>query len=348
MSSPLRCWERGSTSRRPSVSCSCAPLVGDPLYPAVGPRAAQGGGKESPHSDRPDWPAQEGVSVRGSPSSSRRCPPRSRCGTGRSGVPVPTGRMLDGPDRQSQELILENLREAAARARSAGSRARLLGLEDHVDLVGFIEQTRHNLESLYRGGRSWTQLRRDARRSTETAADAGFEERVLKTLGRLRHLDDPERVEFLLRRSSRRRAPSLEAFDVRNRRLLTMLAWGLGSGSTPSVESIDVFFEALWPERQVRRELAEFLAALDERSRVTAEPSMLDPTFPLVPHARYSRQEVVAALGLATGVSRRSPRAASSGYPRLRATSSSSISRRPNATTTPTTMYRDASRSSRL
>ena len=79
-----------------------------------------------------------------------------------------------------------------------------------------------------------------------------------------------------------------------------MLAWGLGSG-TAKAESLDDFFAAVWQEGAVRHELLELLDVLDDRSRTRAAPSVLPPEIPLTLHARYSRQEVVAALGFGGG-----------------------------------------------
>jgi hypothetical protein len=80
-----------------------------------------------------------------------------------------------------------------------------------------------------------------------------------------------------------------------------MLAWGLGSGA--GVEgSISGFFRTLWQEAAVRNELLELLDVLDDRSRTRAAPSVLPPEIPLTLHARYSRQEVIAALGFGDGI----------------------------------------------
>src|SRR5204862_6675799 len=49
------------------------------------------------------------------------------------------------------------------------------------------------------------------------------------------------------------------------------------------------------------QELAELIDTLNARSRTRATPSVLAPEIPLTLHARYSRQEVVAALGFADG-----------------------------------------------
>jgi hypothetical protein len=80
-----------------------------------------------------------------------------------------------------------------------------------------------------------------------------------------------------------------------------MLAWGLGSGGA-GVKSLDEFFVALWHEGAVTSELVQLLDVSDNRSRTRGAPSVLPPEIPLTLHARYSRQEVVAALQFRAGV----------------------------------------------
>jgi len=80
-----------------------------------------------------------------------------------------------------------------------------------------------------------------------------------------------------------------------------MLAWGLGSG-TAQQESLSDYFRSLWREAAVRQEFLELLDTVDARSRTRSAPSVLPAEIPLTLHARYSRQEVVAALGFAAGV----------------------------------------------
>ncbi len=211
---------------------------------------------------------------------------------------LPAGCTVD-LDRQSREIVLDNLKAAVRRSRWATLVQDLRTEPDEVTLSEFLERHDHRLEDVYLPG-SWTALRRDAGRATAAVSDDGLEGRTLKALGRLTHLDDPERVAFYLDVLSTERPPSEASFDDRRRRLLTMLAWGLGSG-TGGHASLDAFFDSLWREEAVRAELRELLTLIDERSRTPASPSLLAPEIPLNLHARYSRQEIVAALGFAEG-----------------------------------------------
>lgn len=211
---------------------------------------------------------------------------------------LPAGCTVD-LDRQSREIVLDNLKAAVRRSRWATLVQDLRTEPDEVTLGEFLKRHDHRLEDVYRSG-SWTALRRDAGRGTAAASDGELERSTLKALGRLTHLDDPERVAFYLEVLSAHHAPREAAFDERQRRLLTMLSWGLASGAGGHA-SLDAFFDALWREEAVRIELRELLMLIDERSRTPASPSLVAPEIPLNLHARYSRQEIVAALGFADG-----------------------------------------------
>lgn len=212
---------------------------------------------------------------------------------------LPAGCTVD-LDRQSREIIIGNLKDAVRRSRWTTLVADLRSAPDGVELDEFLELYDHRLADVYRQNRSWTDLQRDAGRPIPAAANPGLETPTLRALGRLNHIDDPERVAFYRAVLGAQHPPRLEAFDDRQQRLLTMLAWALGSG-TSGVRSVDEFFAELWHERAVRTELDQLLAAVDRRSTTRTVPSVLAPEIPLMLHARYSRPEILAALGVGTG-----------------------------------------------
>ncbi len=212
---------------------------------------------------------------------------------------LPAGCTVD-LDRQSREIVLDNLKAAVRRSRWATLVKDLRSEPTDVGFGDFLDRHDHRLEDVYRGG-SWTRLQRDAGRSAAARVGGDAEARTLKALSRLTHIDDPERVAFYGGLLQANRPPQEANLDVRHRRLLTMLAWGLGSGSGAH-DSLDAFFVSLWSQDAVRNELGELLELLDRRSRTPASPSLLEPEIPLTHHARYSRQEIVAALGSADGV----------------------------------------------
>jgi len=213
---------------------------------------------------------------------------------------LPAGCTVD-LDRQSREIVLDNLRAAVRRSRWASLVSDLRSDPDAGDLATFLERHDHRVEDVYRSGRSFTELQRDAGIETPAPVDPSIETACLRALGRLTHIDDPERVNLYRDLLRTDQPPSPDGLDVRTTRLLTMLAWGLGSGGS-GAETVASYFVALWRERAIREELIQLLDVLDARSSTSASPSDLPAEIPLTLHARYSRAEVVAALGYGEGV----------------------------------------------
>ena len=213
---------------------------------------------------------------------------------------LPAGCTVD-LDRQSQEIILENLRSAVRRSRWATLVADLRSEPDGISLSDFLDKHDHRLEDVYKSGRSWTSLRRQAGHTAPASSDIEFERQTLRALARLTHIDDPERIDFYRGMLLESDPPSAGSVDERLRRLLTMLAWDLGSGPSPYT-SLDDYYLALWLEEAPRLELVELFDLLDARSTTRSSPSALAPEVPLALHARYTRSDVLAALRVGDGV----------------------------------------------
>jgi hypothetical protein len=170
--------------------------------------------------------------------------------------------------------------------------------------------------------------------------DEAIEGRALRGLSQMTHIDDPERVEFYRAILRDDVPPRSVAADERHRRLLTMLAWDLGSANSGQ-ESLDAFFATLWRERAARLELDELLGCLDTRSTVKGAPSHLAPEVPLTLHARYTRAELVAALGIREGVKPMVPQAGLIWAERAKSDVFFVDLRKAERDYSPTTMYRD-------
>ncbi|MGO9900113.1 MAG: DUF3427 domain-containing protein [Solirubrobacteraceae bacterium] len=253
---------------------------------------------------------------------------------------LPAGCTID-LDRQSREIILDNLRAAVRRSRWATLVSDLQSEQDDIGLGQFLKRHDHRLEDVYRQTRSWTILRRQAGRTTLPAVNDDLERRALRALSQMTHIDDPERVAFyraVLQDASP--PPRLELFDERHRRLLTMLAWDLGSG-VGGWSLVEEFLAALWPERAVRDELVELVELLDERSAIRSRPSAVVPEIPLTVHARYTRAEIVAALGMRDGVKPMVPQAGLLWVPQAESDVFFVDLQKAERDYSPTTMYRD-------
>jgi hypothetical protein len=121
---------------------------------------------------------------------------------------------------------------------------------------------------------------------------------------------------------------------------MTMLAWGLGSGAAGHAD-VGEFLAALWREDAVRDELFQLLHVIDQRSATPSSPSLLPPEIPLTLHARYSRNEVVAALGFGEGVKPKMTREGILWVPQAKSDVFFVDLRKAERDYSPTTMYRD-------
>lgn len=156
----------------------------------------------------------------------------------------------------------------------------------------------------------------------------------------VRHLRDAL-AEVVDRGGPRRRGGARRHQALRVPRTeVTMLAWGLGSGGSGH-GTLGDYLAALWCEVAVRGELLEILDSLDARSQTVAAPSPLSPEIPLTVHARYSRQEIVAALGFGSGVKPKVTQGGILWIPEVRSDVFFVDLQKAERDYSPTTMYRD-------
>ncbi len=195
-------------------------------------------------------------------------------------------------DRQSQELIVENLKGQIAN-RWAQMVAELRSYGDQ-DLETFLRESGLELaDILRRGSHSWTRLRRDAGLATPPGGER--EEKLLKRVRALAHVDDPARAstyDKLLGDD----APAYGEMSELERRMADMLFFSLwpDGGGHPSIEAGLATMRA---ERAARAEMSKVVdIAFSAARHITVDPIDL-PGVPLKVHARYQREEVLAALG---------------------------------------------------
>ncbi len=199
-------------------------------------------------------------------------------------------------DPIAQQVVLRSIRESLPSTWPARV-AELRSLGD-VDLATFLAESGLDLEDIYAGGRSWMALRTAA---GLPVPDPGEEDAaLLRAVGRLSHVDDPVRIAAYRSLLAGVEPPDLESLDVRDRRLARML---LGSLSTlPAASPLAAGLAQVWAHPQVRAEALELLGLLSERmSHVGADLGPALGGVPLRVHARYTRIEVLAALGAGAG-----------------------------------------------
>jgi superfamily II DNA or RNA helicase/HKD family nuclease len=197
-------------------------------------------------------------------------------------------------DQQSQAIVLENLRfQVASRWQHLVSELRSLR-EPGISLEDFVEESGVELSDiLRRGSRSWTELRRAA--GMPTADGSTWEKPLLKRVRAFAHVDDPQRAEAYRRLMSGNLA-SAAAASADERRLGEMLyysLWSDGGGFASYADGLS----ALRDEPALRSEIAEVVDyAYDSARRITIGLTGKLADIPLRVHARYQREEILAAL----------------------------------------------------
>jgi superfamily II DNA or RNA helicase/HKD family nuclease len=197
-------------------------------------------------------------------------------------------------DQVAREIVLRSIREAIPSTwRERCDELRSVG---DVDLRDYLESSGLDLEDIYAGGHSWSEMRRHTGCSTEAAGPA--ENLLLRAVGRMLHIDDDDRLDTYPRFLREDRPPSLDRLSSREQRMLRMLV-----SSITSLGASATFADALaqvWAHPQVRAELIEVLELLRERVAYLDHPlGLID--VPLAVHSRYTRTEVLAAFAVGQG-----------------------------------------------
>jgi len=202
-------------------------------------------------------------------------------------------------DSVATEVVLRSLREAIpTRWPAKVDELRSLHREHpDIELGEFLTESGLDLDDVYDGGRGWSDLRAAA--GVELATPGPAEAILRKAIGRLLHVDDDERLGTYIDLLSSPRRPGVTALPERSRRLLHMLVASLADQALTKDASLDDAVDLLWSHPQVRQELVELFLVLRGRIDHLHRPLDTHPECPLQIHARYSRIEIMAALGLA-------------------------------------------------
>jgi superfamily II DNA or RNA helicase/HKD family nuclease len=198
-------------------------------------------------------------------------------------------------DRVARDIILENVARAVGSTfQSLVTALRDLGRD--VSLGEFLSEAEVESDRIYRNGRTWMSLRREAGLSTPASGPKSV---VLgRGLSRIQHLDDPEWI-AALRGSIGAASGSRRRFTEQQSRALTGIAFTLFGQAAP--ETIPEMIEALSRNPDICAEALELATLLENRIRHVTTPleevlGWREPV-PLALHAQYSLDETLAALG---------------------------------------------------
>lgn len=202
-------------------------------------------------------------------------------------------------DRVARQIVLDNLRQAIG-SRFATLVRELRSIGRPVTLREFLTEAAIDAEDVYRSrGWSWTRLQEEA--GLLAKSPGASDERLLLGASRLLHTDDGERLRFLRSLFS---SPGVAVtdFSTRERRILE----GFFLTLLPEERDLAAAMEALAQSGLAREELLQLLDVLDDRvghqgiALNDVVPKGFFADVPLTIHARYTRDEVLAALGRST------------------------------------------------
>jgi len=201
-------------------------------------------------------------------------------------------------DRVATDIVLASVRAAVPSKWSAKlEELRRLSLGGvRPTLVQYLRETGMELEEVYAGNKSWSELCAGAGQKT---LPAGPHEQVLRrAIGRMLHIDDMTRIATYREMLGAPTPPDVASMGEPQRRMLRMLVAPLVDSIVDKLASPAQAVETLRQHPQVLSELGELWEALAARVSHLHHALPTHPSVPLRVHARYSRLEILAAFGI--------------------------------------------------
>ncbi|MEX0768855.1 MAG: DUF3427 domain-containing protein [Microthrixaceae bacterium] len=202
-------------------------------------------------------------------------------------------------DPIASKIVLDSIKNALP----TSWRRRISELSElgDVSLETFLSETGLELEDVYQGGHSWSELRRAAGLSQKLPAEG--EPAVSRRLGRLLHLDDQYRIDSYRSLLDRKVPPLTADLEERTRRQFEALLLTVLNPQKGMFASLDEAAADFWRHKELRKELLQVLD-IEEKNIVHLHESIsiMQPV-PLLVHATYSLAEILTAFN-ARGVTK--------------------------------------------
>jgi superfamily II DNA or RNA helicase/HKD family nuclease len=239
-------------------------------------------------------------------------------------------------DRVAHDIVVDNVR----RQLQPGLRALVADVRSHGDLglAEYLQESGRELADVYARRRSWTDLRRAA--NLPVPGTGPEEDRLLRRMAAFTHVDDQERADLyrLLADPAGPRYDELTDRDRRLARMLFFLLWPDKGGHA----SVDNGLAALRRHPAVCAEIKEIVTLALDTARHVPRPLADLQDVPLFSHAHYKREEILAALDLASMTRKASTHVSGVAWaPELRTDALLVNLRKTERDFSPTTMYRD-------
>jgi hypothetical protein len=172
----------------------------------------------------------------------------------------------------------------------------MAGSRPQVSLGDYLRETELEVEDVYQGSKSWSDMRVDA--GLAVLPPGPNEVALRRACGRMLHLDDPLRLEMYRRFVNMPAPPVVADLPERERRLLRMLVASVTDTALTATTTMDEAGKLLWSHPQVVQELRELLDVLQDGVSHVQQPLESHPDVPLLVHARYTRDEILAGFGI--------------------------------------------------
>ena len=198
-------------------------------------------------------------------------------------------------DRVARDVILHTLRSSLGGATQLVKELKELSTEGaQLTLAQFLDQTGRELDDVYEAG-GWTTLQHTAGLVTlATNEEAEDVTALSERLGRLRHVDEPERLRTYQELLADAVRGTPRALTDRERSRVMMLEAQFQHRGTLRAAEATVEYIAARPS--IVRELTELREVLEDNVGI-AEQIIPVPEWTLALHRHYSRREIVAAVG---------------------------------------------------
>jgi superfamily II DNA or RNA helicase/HKD family nuclease len=203
-------------------------------------------------------------------------------------------------DRVAREIVLKNIRDAIP-SRWPLKVAELRSLAQTrttVTMADYLTETGLEVADIYAGNRSWSELREAA--GLPVSAAGPHEMALRRGIGRLQHIDDRQRLDRYRALLDTSQVPSVDEMSIEEQRLLRMLLANLAGQAMTAQDSLQAAADLVWSHPRVRVELQELFDVLGDATSHVHQPALR--AVPLQVHGRYTRIEILAAVGEGHGV----------------------------------------------
>ena len=201
-------------------------------------------------------------------------------------------------DSVASKIVIDNIRAAIpSRWPEKVEELRQIAKGDEtITLRRFLDDSDLELEDVYNGFKTWSDLREGAGLQIHPAGP--HEDSLRRACARLLHVDDLTRIETYRRFLSSSTSPVVQSLSEHDRRLLRMLVAAVTDRVIDKNTTVQSACEVLWQHLQVRDELLQLLDVLADRIDHLQQPLGAYSDVPLRVHARYTRLEILAAFGV--------------------------------------------------